>query len=70
MSPPQRDVALQGVHILSVEDQSDMREYIQRILDEYGATVTTAASAGEALELLRADTCAQHAGNGTQCCRP
>jgi PAS domain S-box-containing protein len=47
--------ALQGVRVLAVEDQSDMREYIRRILDEYGATVTTAASAGEALELLRAD---------------
>ena len=40
--------ALRGVRVLAVEDQSDMREYIRRILAEYGATVTTAASAGEA----------------------
>jgi CheY-like chemotaxis protein len=47
---------LRGVRILAVEDQSDMREYIQRILEEHGAVVVTAASGAEALERLRANT--------------
>ena len=44
--------ALQGVRILAVEDQQDMLGYIRRVLEEQGASVVTAATAAEALELL------------------
>jgi PAS domain S-box-containing protein len=47
---------LQGLCVLAVEDQTDMRDYIQRILEEHGAVVTTACSALEALERLRVNT--------------
>jgi CheY-like chemotaxis protein/anti-sigma regulatory factor (Ser/Thr protein kinase) len=47
---------LLGLRVLAVEDQSDMREYLRRILEEHGAKVVTASSALEALEQLRADT--------------
>jgi len=34
---------LQGLRVLAVEDQSDMREYLERKLEERGATVVTAS---------------------------
>lgn len=43
---------LRGMHILAVEDQAEVLEYLRRMLEEQGATVTAAASAGEALALL------------------
>lgn len=46
---------LNGVRVLAVEDQSDMLEYVQRILEEHGAVVVAAPSAREALEHLRAN---------------
>ncbi|MEG1680383.1 MAG: ATP-binding protein, partial [Stenotrophomonas sp.] len=44
--------ALQGLRVLAVEDQVDMLGYIRRLLEEQGATVVTAGTAAEALELL------------------
>ncbi|HAZ47049.1 MAG TPA: hypothetical protein DDW76_26415 [Cyanobacteria bacterium UBA11369] len=43
---------LQGVRVLAVDDDEDMREYIAFVLNESGAEVTLAASADEALKLL------------------
>jgi DNA-binding NtrC family response regulator len=40
------------IHILVVEDDKDMREFIQEILEEHDYTVTTAPNGQEALELL------------------
>ena len=40
------------IHILVVEDDQDMREFIQEILEEHGYTVTTASNGQEALGLL------------------
>ncbi|NJL21592.1 MAG: response regulator [Leptolyngbyaceae cyanobacterium SM1_3_5] len=46
---PLRYSNLSGVDVLVVEDESDTRELIKIILEEYGATVTAVASAEEAL---------------------
>jgi PAS domain S-box-containing protein len=43
---------LQGVKVLVVDDEPDARSLIERLLHECDATVTTAASANEALEVL------------------
>ncbi len=43
---------LQGVRVLAVDDDEDMREYIAFVLKESGAEVSLAASADEALKLL------------------
>jgi len=40
---------LAGLHVLVVEDEADARELVQRVLEERGARITTAASAREAL---------------------
>nr|WP_267472953.1 ATP-binding protein [Stenotrophomonas rhizophila] len=45
---------LKGLHLLAVEDQPEVLEYLRRLLEEQGAEVTAAASAGEALALLDA----------------
>ena len=44
--------SLAGVSVLVVEDDSDTRDLIHRLLESYGASVTAAASALEALDLL------------------
>ncbi|MEQ4576075.1 hybrid sensor histidine kinase/response regulator [[Pseudomonas] boreopolis] len=44
--------ALNGLRLLAVEDQPDMREYLRRLLEEQGAEVAVAGNATEALELL------------------
>lgn len=44
--------SLRGLHLLVVEDQQDMREYLRRLLEEQGAQVTVASSATDALALL------------------
>jgi len=46
---------LRGLHVLAVEDQPEVLEYLRRMLEEQGASVSAASSAGEALALL-ADT--------------
>jgi signal transduction histidine kinase len=59
MSPdgPLRDLPEQsllgGIRILIVDDDPDGREIVALILTKYGATVTSASSANEALESLR-----------------
>jgi CheY-like chemotaxis protein len=44
---------LEGITVLVVDDDSDARGVIARILRDGRASVTTAASAAEALEILR-----------------
>lgn len=44
---------LQGLNVLIVEDERDARELMASILESCGAQVTTAATAAEALELVR-----------------
>jgi PAS domain S-box-containing protein len=45
--------SLRGVRVLVVEDEPDARALLRRVLRDCDADVTTAASAAEALELLR-----------------
>jgi PAS domain S-box-containing protein len=44
--------SLGGVHVLAVDDEADSRGLLRVVLEAAGATVTTAASAAEALGLL------------------
>jgi CheY-like chemotaxis protein len=44
---------LGGFHVLVVDDEGDARVLIQRILARSNATVTTASSAAEAIEMVR-----------------
>jgi len=44
---------LEGLRVLAVEDQAEMRESLRQMLEEQGAFVTTAASGLDALEALR-----------------
>ena len=44
--------SLVGVHVLAVDDEADSRGLLRVVLESAGATVTTAASAAEALGLL------------------
>jgi PAS domain S-box-containing protein len=46
-------VSLDGIKILVVEDDPDTRDLVRRLLESYRAQVTVAASAPEALELMR-----------------
>ncbi|WP_375511595.1 PAS domain S-box protein [uncultured Nostoc sp.] len=46
------ETLLAGVQILLVDDQADVREFFSFALEQYGATVTVAESASEALEIL------------------
>jgi PAS domain S-box-containing protein len=48
----QETKSLSGIQILVVDDEADMRDLISFILEERGATVITAASATEALQLI------------------
>ncbi len=45
-------LTLAGIKILIVDDEEDNREFFSFVLQEFGASVTTAASAGEALQVL------------------
>lgn len=47
-------VSLHGVHVMVVEDNSDARDIIRRVLEHCGAVVTVAESAGAAFRRLRA----------------
>jgi signal transduction histidine kinase len=49
---PQSTVALSGVRVLVVDDEEDTREWLVTLLEKYGASVETAASAAEALEAV------------------
>ena len=46
------DVPLTDVHVLSVEDNDDAREYLRHVFASHGAEVVSAASADEALAAL------------------
>jgi signal transduction histidine kinase/CheY-like chemotaxis protein len=55
---PQLDeecVKLSGVKVLVVDDEPDARSLVKRLLEDCGAVVVTAGSAGEAFELLQED---------------
>ncbi len=47
--------ALDGIWALVVDDETDARELLTTLLQQYGARVTSAASAAEALSVLTAD---------------
>jgi CheY-like chemotaxis protein len=46
-------IRLDGLHVLAVDDDADIRDLVQLILETAGAMVTSAASAREAFEVLR-----------------
>ena len=46
-------ISLTGVRVLLVDDEADARELLAEVLEQYGAVVTAAASADEAVRLLR-----------------
>jgi PAS domain S-box-containing protein len=43
---------LDGIHVLLVEDESDTRELLRKVLEESGARVTAVQSSSEALEAI------------------
>jgi CheY-like chemotaxis protein len=47
-----RDLSLEGVRVLVVDDQKDARELLIEALSEYGAQVTAVSSGAEALAFL------------------
>jgi len=53
-------VSLHGIHVMVVEDDSDARDIIRRVLEHCGATVTVVESAAAALRRLRAMTTRPH----------
>jgi PAS domain S-box-containing protein len=52
--PSHHPVSLDALRILVVEDEADTRELLERLLRSYGARVTTASSAAEAIAQFRA----------------
>ena len=46
---PHHPVSLESMRMLVVEDEPDTRDFLKRLLETHGATVSTAASADEAL---------------------
>ncbi len=50
-----RDVRLDGVRVMVVEDEMDVRDFLRVSLVQYGAEVTTFATAAEAFEALSHD---------------
>nr|PZN79439.1 MAG: histidine kinase [Pseudomonadota bacterium] len=48
---PDRDL-LAGTRVLAVDDDEDTRELVRRVLEEFGASVSSAASGPEALEVF------------------
>ena len=54
-APIDREPSLEGVHVLVVDDEVDARELLRLLLESCGATVSTAANAGEASRILSAD---------------
>jgi CheY-like chemotaxis protein len=49
---PQDSLTLQGIRVLVVDDDNDTRDFIEFLLQQAGAIVTTSASAKEALTAL------------------
>jgi PAS domain S-box-containing protein len=54
-SEPLPEVSLANVHVLVVDDDSDARDLMQRLLQLAGATVSMASSASEAMERILAE---------------
>ncbi len=54
VAPGVGEISLSGVSVLVVDDEPDARKLYARVLEERGASVTTAASAAEALALIEA----------------
>jgi CheY-like chemotaxis protein len=52
-NPHDEGLALQGMHVLLVEDVDDAREMLALILEMYGADVVAARSAHDALAALK-----------------
>jgi CheY-like chemotaxis protein len=48
----ERSYEIRGLRVLVVDDEPDARGLVKRLLEDCGATVRTAASAGEALTLV------------------
>ncbi len=48
-----RPPSLDGVHVIAVDDEPDARALVQEVLTRCGATVALAASAGDALAMVR-----------------
>ena len=51
-TPHETECELDGAHVLVVDDDADTRQLLKQIMENHGATVTTAASAAEALEVI------------------
>ncbi len=49
---PKADSVLEGLKILIVDDEADARQMLEQLLKSYGAEVTAAGSAADALEIL------------------
>ncbi len=54
-SAPKARADIAGMRVLVVDDEPDARALMKRLLEEYDAVVTVAASATEALQCLEAD---------------
>jgi PAS domain S-box-containing protein len=54
-SEPSPEVSLANLHVLVVDDDSDARDLVQRLLQLAGATVSMAGSAAEAMERILAE---------------
>ncbi len=50
--PPVTASPVEGLHVLLVDDEADAREMLPIVLAQFGVRVTSAASAGEALQIL------------------
>jgi CheY-like chemotaxis protein len=48
-----KNFRLSGLKVLVVDDERDARELLKRVLEDRGAVVSTAASANEALPVVR-----------------
>lgn len=53
LSAPLDPELIKGLKIVSVDDDKDIRRWLERLLANFGATVFSASSAEEALELVR-----------------
>jgi PAS domain S-box-containing protein len=52
--PSTEGVSLANIRVLLVEDESDAAEFVKQLLENYGAEVTLATTAREALDILAA----------------
>jgi PAS domain S-box-containing protein len=53
-APFSAPAALEGLHVLVVDDESDVREFVRSLLEECRARVSVACSAAEALQMVEA----------------